>query len=138
MIELRIRTAEHRQLVNVTREVTGAVAESGVRDGMCQVYVPHTTAAVVVNESADPAVPSDLARAYAATVPDIRFDHGEGNSDAHFLATVLGCQRLLPVVDGSLRLGRWQGVFLVELDGPRTRSLWVTVLASGAPEGGRP
>ncbi len=130
MIELRVRTGEHRQLVDVTSEVARAVSDSGVQTGLCHVYVPHTTAAVVVNESADPAVPSDLARAYAATVPEVRFEHAEGNSDAHFLATVLGCQLMIPVADGRLRLGTWQGVFLVELDGPRTRSLWVTVLGS--------
>ena len=136
MISFRARSHQPRQLVNVTAEVQRAVVESGVRDGLCQVFVPHTTAAVVVNENADPAVPEDLLRAYAATVPAVRFDHAEGNSDAHFLATVLGCQVLLPVADGALRLGTWQGVFLVELDGPRVRTLWVTVLDAAMSEGG--
>ncbi len=112
-------------MVDVTRRVAEAVAELGISDGWCRVFVPHTTAAVVVNESADPDVARDLVACYGALVPELRFAHGEGNSDAHFLSTVLGPEVTLPVADGRLRLGTWQGVFFVELDGPRTRRFWV-------------
>lgn len=125
MIEIELRTTARRELRPITNEVQGAVRELGMSDGLCHVWVPHTTAAVVVNENADPDVARDLLAAYGAMVPDLRFAHSEGNSDAHLLATVLGCQLTVPVRSGRLRLGTWQGIFFVELDGPRTRQVWV-------------
>lgn len=131
MIELAIRTEERRQMVDVTDRVQRALAEAGTAgDGVCRVWVPHTTAAVVVNENADPDVPRDLLAAYEAMVPPVRFAHAEGNSDAHLLATVLGPSVSLPLVAGRLRLGTWQGVFFVELDGPRSRRLWLSTASS--------
>ncbi len=127
MIEIEIRTSARRQLRIITSEVQDAVRSSGVSEGLCHVHVPHTTAAVVINENADPDVARDLLSAYETLIPDIRFAHAEGNSDAHFLSTVLGCSVTLPVQDGRLRLGTWQGIFFVELDGPRTRRAWVTM-----------
>ena len=103
------------------------VAEGG-GDGLCHVFVPHTTAAVVINEHADPDVARDLTAAYEAMVPGINFAHAEGNSDAHLMATLLGSSVTVPLVDGRLRLGTWQGIFFVELDGPRTRKVWVNVV----------
>jgi len=123
-------TSSRRQLVNVTADVKQAVRQLGVSEGLCHVFVPHTTASVVVNESADPDVVRDLVAAYATLVPDIRFAHGEGNSDAHFLSTLLGCSVTLPIRDGRLALGTWQGVFFVELDGPRSRKVRVTAVTS--------
>jgi secondary thiamine-phosphate synthase enzyme len=123
-----VETRAHRQMVNVTEAVREAVTAAAVGRGLCHVSVPHTTAAVVVNESADPDVARDLLAAYEAMIPDVRFAHAEGNSDAHLLSTILGGSVTLPVEDGHLRLGRWQGIFLVELDGPRRRQLWVTVV----------
>ena len=125
MREVKVQTAARRQLVDVTARVQEAVAALGGADGACHVFVPHTTAAVIVNENADPDVGSDLLECYQAMVPQVRFRHAEGNSDAHFLASLIGGSVLLPVVAGRLRLGTWQGVFLVELDGPRSRRLWV-------------
>ena len=125
MKEIEVRTSERRQMVDISRRVSDAVAELGIGDGWCRVFVPHTTAAVVVNESADPDVARDLVTCYAALVPDVSFAHAEGNSDAHFLSTLLGPEVTLPVAGGRLRLGTWQGVFFVELDGPRTRRVWV-------------
>lgn len=127
MREVRVQTTERRQLVDVTARVQDAVAALGASDGLCHVFVPHTTAAVIVNENADPDVGCDLLACYGAMVPRVPFRHGEGNSDAHFLATVIGGSLFLPVVSGRLRLGTWQGVFFVELDGPRSRKLWVSV-----------
>jgi secondary thiamine-phosphate synthase enzyme len=125
MKHIEVRTASHRQMVDITRQVTAAI--DGAGDGICHVYVPHTTAAVVINEHADPDVARDLIAAYEAMVPDIRFAHAEGNSDAHLMTTLLGSSVMVPVENGRLRLGTWQGIFFVELDGPRTRKAWVSV-----------
>jgi secondary thiamine-phosphate synthase enzyme len=128
MIEIEVRTTVRRQLRTITSEVQRVVGESGVGQGLCHVHIPHTTAAVVINENADPDVPRDLLAAYETLIPNIRFAHSEGNSDAHFLSTVLGCGVTVPVENGRLLLGTWQGIFFVELDGPRTRRVWVTVI----------
>ena len=125
MKQIEVRTASHRQMVDITRQVAAAIEGEG--DGVCHVYVPHTTAAVVINEHADPDVARDLIAAYEAMVPKIRFAHAEGNSDAHLMTTLLGSSVTVPVVDGKLRLGTWQGIFFVELDGPRSRKVWVSV-----------
>jgi len=123
---IEVRTTSHRQMVNITSGVAAAIEGSG--DGLCHVFVPHTTAAVVINESADPDVARDLVAAYEAMVPSIRFAHAEGNSDAHLMATLLGSSVTVPVEDGRLCLGTWQGIFFVELDGPRLRKVRVTRL----------
>jgi len=125
MNQIEVRTASHRQMVDITRQVAAAI--DGTGDGICHVYVPHTTAAVVINEHADPDVARDLIAAYEAMVPDIPFAHAEGNSDAHLMTTLLGSSVTVPVEDGRLRLGTWQGIFFVELDGPRTRKVLVGV-----------
>jgi len=90
--------------------------------------VPHTTAAVVINEAADPDVARDLAAAYQAMVPKIPFAHAEGNSDSHLFATLLGSSVTIPVENSRLKLGTWQGIFVVDLDGPRTRRVWVSTV----------
>jgi len=128
MRTIEIRTSSRRQMVNVTARLQEVVGEAALESGLCHVQVPHTTASVVVNESADPDVARDLLAAYQAMVPGVRFAHAEGNSDAHLMATLLGSSITLPVEGARLKLGTWQGVFLVELDGPRIRQLWVTVL----------
>jgi secondary thiamine-phosphate synthase enzyme len=128
MKQLEVRTTTRTQLVNITAQVAEAVAELDPGATLCHVYVPHTTAAVVINESADPDVAHDLAAAYQALVPKIRFAHSEGNSDAHLLSTLLGASVTVPVENGRLKLGTWQGIFFVDLDGPRNRRAWVSVL----------
>ena len=128
MKEISVRTASRTQLVNITSQVASALAELDPAATLCHVYVPHTTAAVVVNEAADPDVALDLAAAYQAMVPKIPFAHAEGNSDSHLLATLLGSSVSIPVENGRLKLGTWQGVFFVDLDGPRTRRVWVSVI----------
>jgi len=130
MIELEIRTFAHRQLVDITAEVVRAVGETGMTDGLCHLWVPHTTAAVIVNENADPEVGRDLLAAWEAMIPAIRFAHAEGNSDAHLMATLIGSGVSLPVADRRLALGTWQGVFFVELDGPRTRRIRLTMVSA--------
>ena len=128
MKTIEVRTTTRTQLVNITSQIAAALAELDPGASLCHVFVPHTTAAVVINESADPDVARDLAAAYQAMVPDIRFAHTEGNSDSHLLATMLGSSVTIPVDGGRLKLGTWQGVFFVDLDGPRNRRVWVSVV----------
>jgi secondary thiamine-phosphate synthase enzyme len=125
-MNIEVRSSAHREMIDITNKVAAAVEGAG--DGLCHVFVPHTTAAVVINEHADPDVARDLIAAYEAMVPQIRFAHAEGNSDAHLMATLLGSSVTVPVEGGRLRLGTWQGIFFVELDGPRSRKVWVSLL----------
>ena len=132
-MDLAVRTTERCQLVDITAEVRRAVRASGVRDGLCLVWCPHTTAGITVNENADPDVPADLLMGIGRVV-DSRwpFRHGEGNSDAHLKSTLVGCQKTIAVRDGDLRLGTWQAVWFCEFDGPRNRRVEVTVLPAPA------
>ena len=127
--ELPVRTDERYQFVSITGEVKRAVRETGVGDGICIVSSKHTTAAITVNEDYDPDVPRDLAAACRALVEglDVRFEHAEGNSDSHLLTSLFGQSQQLLVRSGELDLGRWQGVFLAEFDGPRERTVRVAV-----------
>lgn len=114
-------------MVDITRQVQEAVRRSGVQSGVALVFVPHTTAAVTINENADPDVVSDLLRALEALVPRLAYRHGEGNSPAHLKSSLLGCSQTVPVAAGRLALGTWQGLYFCEFDGPRQRSFRVTV-----------
>ncbi len=127
--EIPVETSERYQLVSITDEVKRLVREAGVDEGFCIVSSTHTTAAVTVNEDYDRDVPKDLAAACRAflNVLDVRFDHAEGNSDSHFLTSLFGQSQTLLVRGGVLDLGRWQGVFLAEFDGPRKRTVRVAV-----------
>ncbi len=127
MQEFDVRTEQHAQLVHITQQVQTAVADLGVRDGVVLVHIPHTTAAVTVNEGADPDVVTDLLRRLGALVPwqDLSDRHGEGNSAAHLKSSLVGCDQMLPVKDGKLVLGTWQAVFFCEFDGPRQRRVQV-------------
>lgn len=122
-----VRTTAREQILIITDEVNRALASMTKGDGLCTIIVPHTTCAISVNENADPDVPADLTKALRALVPDVRFEHGEGNSDAHFLSTLIGTSLTWPYRGGKLVLGRWQGIYFVELDGPRTRKVTVYV-----------
>ena len=124
-----VRTSERYEFVSITDEVRSAVREAGVEEGMCVVSSTHTTAAVTVNEDYDRDVPRDLAAACEALIKslDVRFEHAEGNSDSHFLTSLFGGSQQLLVRGGELDLGRWQGVFLAEFDGPRQRTVRVVV-----------
>jgi len=128
-IRLSVRTTRRSQLVETTDAVAEAVARSGIGDGLCVVYVPHTTAAVCVNENADPDVRADVEAFLARLIPEnAGFAHAEGNSDAHVKSILTGPSVTLLVENGRLLLGRWQGVYLCEWDGPRTREVWVKVV----------
>jgi secondary thiamine-phosphate synthase enzyme len=121
----RVRTSEREQIVIITGEVDDALKSLGATEGICTIVVPHTTCAISVNENADPDVPRDLVKALRAMIPNVRFEHGEGNSDAHLLSMLIGSSLSWPFRNGRLVLGRWQGVYFVELDGPRERKVTV-------------
>lgn len=127
---IAVTSQGRRQLVDVTSFVQDSVAAAGVGEGICQVFVPHTTAAVSLNENADPDVGVDLIAAFEKLVPAIAWRHTEGNSDAHLLSALVGASVAVPISGGELTLGRWQAIFLVEFDGPRRREIWVTCLGS--------
>ena len=128
--DIPVETSGRYQLVTITGEVERAVREAGVEDGICVIASTHTTAAVTVNEDYDRDVPTDLAAACRAflDVLDVRFEHAEGNSDSHFLTSLFGQSQTLLVTGGTLDLGRWQGIFLAEFDGPRRRTVRVAVV----------
>ena len=123
----RVRTGEREQIVLITREVDAALGALEATEGICTIVVPHTTCAISVNENADPDVPRDLVRALRAMIPNVKFDHDEGNSDAHLLSMLIGCSLSWPYRSSKLVLGRWQGIYFVELDGPRERKVTVYV-----------
>jgi secondary thiamine-phosphate synthase enzyme len=123
----RVRTSEREQIVIITREVDAALRELGAGDGICTIVVPHTTCAISVNENADPDVPADLVKALRAMIPNVKFRHGERNSDAHLLSMLIGSSLTWPYREGKLVLGTWQGVYFIELDGPRERKVVVYV-----------
>lgn len=125
--EFQVRTTRAIERLDITKDVV-RLAESLGTGPAVLVSVPHTTAAVTVGEAWDPDVTGDIERALAAWVPNVRFDHGEGNSAAHFLSEAIGVSCVLPCEKGRPLLGRWQGVFLIELDGPRERTVRVAAL----------
>lgn len=130
MTSLRIKTARRTQLLDITREVQQAVTEAGVSSGLCVVYVPHTTAGVVINEHADPDVAADMEAAFDRMVPRSgNYRHAEGNSDSHIKSVMTGASQVILVEGGKLALGRWQGIFFCEFDGPRERNVWVKTSA---------
>ncbi|MDQ3792214.1 MAG: secondary thiamine-phosphate synthase enzyme YjbQ [Actinomycetota bacterium] len=127
--DISVRTNQRYEFVSITGEVQLAVSESGVEEGICVICSTHTTAAVTVNEDYDRDVPRDLAAACEALMNslDVRFEHGEGNSDSHFMTSLFGASQQVLIRGGELDLGRWQGVFLAEFDGPRQRTVRVAV-----------
>jgi secondary thiamine-phosphate synthase enzyme len=127
--DFSVRTGGQTDWLNITGEVQKAVAASGVREGICVVFVPHTTAAVTINENADPDVPHDVNLALNAISPDRReFHHSEGNSAAHTKSSLVGPSLTLIITGGRLLLGTWQGIWFNEYDGPRTRKVCVRVM----------
>jgi secondary thiamine-phosphate synthase enzyme len=130
MYTLKIRSRQREELVEFTDEVRRRLKESGAREGVCVLFVRHTTAGLTVNENADPDVASDMLHALRTLVPQhgMGFRHGEQNSDAHIKATLVGPSVTIPFADGELLLGRWQGIFLCEFDGGRTREVLLKVL----------
>ncbi|MBQ9060129.1 MAG: YjbQ family protein [Firmicutes bacterium] len=127
-IRLNLKTTAHTQMLDVTDQIRQAVKESGVRDGICTVFVPHTTAAVTINENADPDVVRDFTMEINKIVPwEDGYRHMEGNSAAHLKSSMIGFSEQVIIEDGRLVLGVWQGIYFCEYDGPRSRQLLVKI-----------
>jgi len=127
---LTIQTGKRADAIDITERVQKVVRASGVETGLCQVYVPHTTAGVFINENADPDALRDILNALEALVPwENGYRHAEGNAAAHIKASLVGSSQTVPVRNGRLMLGRWQAIYFADFDGPRERQLQVTVLA---------
>jgi secondary thiamine-phosphate synthase enzyme len=122
-----VSTSSRSQMVDITAKVREAVRQTGVESGLCVVYVPHTTAGITINESADPAVAADILEKLEELVPRGRYRHREGNADSHIKASMMGFSVDLILEGGDPVLGTWQGVFLCEFDGPRRRRVEVKV-----------
>jgi secondary thiamine-phosphate synthase enzyme len=130
---VQVRTKRRTELQDVTDEIETAVSESGCTDGVCHLYVPHTTAGVIINEGYDPAVAQDLAAAFDHLVPRVANSaHAEGNSDSHIKTALAGSSQTLWIVSGKLALGRWQRIFFAEFDGPRSRELQLKIVPDAA------
>ena len=133
MTTLKVVTRSREEIVDVTAEVNQALADSGLVEGLCHLFVPHTTAGLAVNENADPDVKRDVVYALAGLVPDDpAFRHAEGNSDAHVKSLLAGCSLTIPVTGGRLELGSWGGIYFCEFDGPRTRKLHLRLIGEDA------
>jgi secondary thiamine-phosphate synthase enzyme len=126
---LSVKTRERTELVDITSDINRLVQNSGVDQGLCMLYVPHTTAAVTINESADPSVKSDILMILNQIIPwETNYRHLEGNSPAHIKTTLVGSSELIAIENKQLVLGTWQGIFYCEFDGPRSRKLHVRIV----------
>jgi len=129
MKTIDVRTSRSQEFLNITHEIRKAVQESGIKDGIVLVYVPHTTAAVTINEAADPDVVRDIITTLNDMIPvHGNYHHSEGNSHAHIKSSMIGCSTRIIVKGGELILGTWQGIFFCEFDGPRSRHVHVEVI----------
>ena len=130
---LKVRSHSREELVEFTAEVRRVLRESGAREGLCVLYMRHTTAGLTINENADPDVPRDMLHALRTLIPQhgMGFRHGEENSDAHIKTSLVGTSLAVPFADGELLLGRWQGIFLCEFDGGREREVIMTIAECG-------
>ena len=124
-----LKTSEHTQMIEITAEISRIVAESGVKDGICTVFIPHTTAAVTINENADPDVVRDFIMELNKIVPwEDGYHHAEGNSAAHLKSSMIGFSQQIIIEGGRLVLGTWQGIYFCEFDGPRHRKVYVKIM----------
>ena len=129
LTKLSVNTSKHTQMLNITDMIQRCVEDSGVRSGVCTVFIPHTTAAVTINENADPDVVRDFTMEINKIVPwEDGYRHMEGNSAAHLKASMIGFSEQIIIEDGRLMLGTWQGVWFCEYDGPRRRSVYVKLM----------
>jgi secondary thiamine-phosphate synthase enzyme len=126
--EIAVKTKRRVELVDITSRIRDLVEESGVVEGICHIFVPHTTAAVTINEKADPAVASDISKTLEKIVPEgWEYRHAEGNSDAHVKSSLVGASEMVIITGGRPLLGTWQAVFFCEFDGPRSRLCFVRI-----------
>lgn len=127
--EITIQTNTQTQILDITAQVQKVVSESGIAEGLCCVFVPHTTAGVTINENADPSVKQDILMELNKIIPfDDNYSHSEGNSAAHIKASIIGPSVNIPLKNNNLLLGTWQGICFCEFDGPRTRKFYVKII----------
>jgi secondary thiamine-phosphate synthase enzyme len=131
MIEgFEVRTPTHACLVDITARVEQITRKSTIEEGICYIFVPHTTAGITINENADPTVQSDILRELEKIVPwRDNYSHAEGNAAAHIKASLMGSSQTVFLSSARLQLGTWQGIYLAEFDGPRNRQVWCRILA---------
>lgn len=132
--KISVRSQHQEELMDITDEVQRAVEVSKIKDGICLVFTPHTTAAVTINENADPDVVRDILYGLDKIVPREGYRHAEGNSPAHIKSSVIGCSQQIIVEKGKLLLGTWQGIYFCEFDGPRQRQVYIEVVESEKKE----
>lgn len=126
--EISVSTPQKMALVDITEKIEEVIKKSNVKNGICFIFVPHTTAGILINENYDPSVVRDIISTYDKIVPsNIPYAHAEGNAPAHIKSTIVGANTFLFIREGKLKLGTWQGVFLAEFDGPRYRKVWVDI-----------
>ncbi len=131
MDRIQVKTNSRAEFIDITSDISKIVQKRGIKEGVCYVYVPHTTAAVTINENADPSVPKDILNELDKIVPwDDHYTHMEGNAAAHIKSTIVGSSVYIPISDGKLALGAWQGIFFCEFDGPRHREVFVQTIKS--------
>jgi len=131
MEKLSVRTSNRVELIDITDKVQAAVSKSGVKEGVCFIFCPHTTAGLTINENADPSVRRDIANSLSKLIPaNAGYTHSEGNSDSHIKSSVLGSSLTVFIQGGRLAFGTWQGIYFCEGDGPRPREVWVKVVVS--------
>lgn len=124
--KLSVKTPNREVLIEITDKIRGVVRDSNIKEGVCRIFVPHTTAGITINENADPAVLKDIANFLGKLIPkDSSFSHREGNSDAHIKSTLTGPSLDVIIHENNIVLGTWQGILLAEYDGPRNRSIYV-------------
>ncbi len=129
MEKINVSTGRRTEFVEITSKVEEVVKKSGIENGICFIYVPHTTCGLTINENADPSVKKDIINKLEEIVPENgRYSHMEGNADAHIKSSIVGHSLTVFIENGNLQLGTWQGIFLCEFDGPRTRQVWVKIL----------
>ena len=127
--KFKVNTLKRNQLVDISKDIRAIIDKHKIKEGVLHVFCPHTTAAITINENADPSVQTDISETLSKLIP-LRPDyaHTEGNADAHIKASIVGSSRTLFINEGKIALGTWQGIYLCEFDGPRTREVWVKII----------
>lgn len=125
-----VQSRGHEELIDITGMVAAIITKLAISDGICIIYTPHTTAAITINENADPTVRSDIVKGLRhLKFEQVNFNHAEGNSPAHLKSSIIGCSETVIIENGRMVLGTWQGIYFCEFDGPRTRTVLVTIIS---------
>lgn len=127
--KFKVNTPKRNQLVDISKDIRAIIDKHKIKEGVLHVFCPHTTAAITINENADPSVQTDISETLSKLIPPRPdYAHTEGNADAHIKASIVGSSRTLFINEGKIAFGTWQGIYLCEFDGPRTREVWVKIL----------